>query len=499
MSTTFDEKIVLDNYDDWNRMTDSQGVDPAIWKQWQQQLLNKSFEEQEKRKIENHGEAHELTELEFRRFLNNLIVTIEDIPSIYHTDLINQHLDNAFRMGPVQPLWDRPLVSDIQVFVPLDDQYDQIISYTEAGVRKTYKEQQFRSFDHAKDWVNHHLGRISLRFDPAKVYLDGMFPHGERINIISGPCGYSTFNPISKEYQFVRCMIISIRRFVNSFTLEELTDQSVGQHMDISFAHENVSNKDSGSLEDYDIRPVHTRFTGGTADRATIDFLKIMVQLGKNHLISGGTGTGKTTLANSLTSMVPQGTVLLVLEEAPEMQPQLFGHVMRVYERPGVFNLRDGLINGLRMFPDRIFVTELRDSQVGYAFVQAIQSGHDGSSTTIHASGCQSAFDRAVELAAGHESRPNRSVIESILRERISVIIHCNRQGADRMIDHVVEVDPLSGEFHTVSKFKQIGRNELTGRPIGYFKFYGPSSRFIQQMIENGIEIPHSWKWRKKT
>ncbi len=472
---------------DWKQLAEKTRVSEENWKLWQELLLNKVLEEQEKEKNRTGVEAADIPEDDMRRRLRNLIKTIGGIPAAHYDSLIAQFLDDSYRMGPMQPLWDRPYVSDIQVFVPVDDKHPQIITYYE-GERKVYEGQGFRNYDHARDWVNHHLSRIGLRYDPSKIQLDGTLPGGERIHVISGPVGYSIFDKATKKYTFVRCLILSIRRMTAVFDLEELTDQST------SLSEPPVLVK----------KVVHTSWkrktqyfihSGGMADRATMDFLRIMVRMKKNHILVGGTGIGKTTLANALTEEIPVDEVLLVLEESPEMQPQCKGAVIRIYMREGVFSLTDGMKGALRMFPDRIFVAELRD-HLAYVFLRAIQSGHDGSSTTAHASDCLAGVEQVIEYAASHPTKPDRELMRKILFERIDTVIHGRREGNARFFDEIIQLLP-DGTHHKVMEFVQEGVNEK-GRPIGYFAFYGPTDEFIETMRKKGIDIPESWGWKEE-
>lgn len=471
---------------DWMQLADSTRVSEENWKGWQQLLLNKVLEEQEKERSRTGMEAVDIPEEEMKRKLRVLIKTIEGIPAAHYDALISQFLDDSYRMGPVQPLWDRKRVSDIQVFVPVDDKYPQIITYFE-GTRKLYKGQGFRNYDHARDWVNHHLSRIGLRYDPSKIQLDGMFPGGERIHIVSGPSGYSVFNKQTKTYTFIRCMILSIRRFVASFTLDELTDPSPVLDNPPPIAALNMI-----SAKKWARKNRYSLHSGGMADQASMDFLRIMVRMKKNHILVGGTGIGKTTLANALTEVIPKNEVLLVLEEAPEMQPQCEGTVIRIYMREGVFSLADGMKGALRMFPDRIFVAELRDS-LAYVFIQAIRSGHDGSSTTAHASTCLAGIERIVEMASSHPSSPDREQLKAVLYERIDTVIHGRREESMRFFDEIIQLRP-DGTHHKVMEYVQQGTQE-DGSPVGYFVFYGPTDEFVQEMQRKGIEIPASWGW----
>jgi pilus assembly protein CpaF len=482
-------------YKDWNIFKEDE---ENKWVEWQRKLLEALAKEMEQERA-SKGMVQDIPEEEqrarLRRLANELSERDPEFSPHAHNKVIDEILDDQYRMGPVQELWANPWVSDIQVYVPWDSQYPQIITYVERGERKPYHGRGFRDYDHARDWLNRHLSRIGLRYDPADVQLDGMFPNGERIHVISGPVGYSVFEVRGDEveYKFVRCMIISIRRFVHAFTLDDLTDQAP-----VMLTPPPPPPHLSRPIR-WERRTVYTRFTGGMLDQATRDFLSLMTKLNKNHIISGGTGVGKTTIANALTSEILKDIVLLILEEAPEMQPQRDSGVIRIYERKGIsieggkdFTIADGLKGALRMFPDRIFVAELRDS-VAFVFLDAIQSGHDGSSSTVHASSCRSAIRRIISMAAQHPSAPDRDSIREILFERVDTIVHGRREGKKRILDEVVQLRP-DGTLHTVMEFVQQGIDEQVN-PVGYWAFYGPTDEFVEEMIRKGYSIPDSWHW----
>ncbi|EGL15070.1 MULTISPECIES: ATPase, T2SS/T4P/T4SS family [unclassified Paenibacillus] len=463
--------------------------DDPKWSEYQTKLFQAflNFVDEEKSKKSGILED-DVPEAQRERQLLDIIQKLPGIPAQLYSDLVKQLLDDIYRMGPAQPLWEKKNVSDIQIFVPQDNSEKQIITYME-GKRKTYTGKGFRDFEHARNWVNHHLSRIGLRFDLAAVQMDGTFPNGERIHIIFGPCGYSTDK--NGEYKFVRCMIITIRRFVASFTLESLTEKS-----EMTYELPSISVANPYNELSFKRRSVYAQRSnqgGGMADRATVAFLEIMIALGKNHIVCGGTGTGKTTLANALTGKIPSSEVLLILEESPEMQPQRESGCIRVYERKeSNFRLEDALKGALRMFPDRIFVAELRD-QIAYVFLQAVQSGHDGSSTTVHASSCLSGVDRIIDMAAGHNSAPDRELLRNIIFDRVDTILHASREGGERFFDEIIQLRP-DGTTHTVMRFVQVGVNDSQD-PVGYFEFNGPTDEFVEEMIRMGYGIPESWGW----
>ncbi len=209
--------------------------------------------------------------------------------------------------------------------------------------------------------------------------------------------------------------------------------------------------------------------------------------------------SGKSTLANALTAETPSGTVLIVLEEAQELQPQNDTHVIRVVQREGVFDLADAVKAALRMYPDRIFIAELRDT-LAYTFLRAIQAGQDGSSTTIHSNSCLDAIDVLINFAANHSSHPPREMVKDIIFRRVHTIVHADAfkrsDGISRFIDEVVELRP-DQTLHTVMRFHQVGINE-DGSVAGYFEFSGPTDEFVEEMFDAGIPIPENWGWTQQ-
>ncbi|MDI9261061.1 ATPase, T2SS/T4P/T4SS family [Alicyclobacillus sendaiensis PA2] len=391
-----------------------------------------------------------------------------------------------FRLGPLQPLWARPDVSDIQIFVPYDSRHEQIIMYTDRKGRHLFTGRGFRNYTHARSWLDRHLAVLGQKYDRGLTpSLDATFPNGERLHVISGVSAYSRWR--DGHYELVECMIISVRRFIQAFSLAELTQEEDIDTLTEEMALEVVVAQQRRVTAR--VVPTVTRYRGKMMDKATADYLRIMVQMGKNHLIAGGTGAGKSTLANALTAFLPPGTVLLVMEESYELQPQNDIHVIRICERKGVFTLADAMKAALRMFPDRLFVAEVRDA-LAYVFMRAIQSGHDGSSTTIHASDCASAIETMIQFAMAHEAHPPREMVEKIIFDRVHTVAHINRIEQDRFVDEVVELRP-DGTLHTVSRFIQTGVEK--GHPVGYWVFYGPSQDFLDEMARRGIPIPASW------
>ena len=465
----------------WKMLETWEGEDEQYFR-WEEELL------QELQVIMNReGEDADRSELAREAQLMQIARSKPHIPARAHRQLVKSILDDMFRLGPLQPLWARSDVSDIQIFVPYNSNQEQIIMYTDRKGRHLYTGRGFRNYAHARSWLDRHLAVLGQKYDRGLTpSLDATFSNGERLHVISGVSAYSRWR--DGRYELAECMIISVRRFIQAFSLAELTEEEDIDTLAEEMALELVMGQQRRVVAR--VVPTATRYRGKMMDKATADYLRIMVQMGKNHLIAGGTGAGKSTLANALTAMLPQGTVLLVMEESYELQPQNDLHVIRICERKGVFTLADAMKAALRMFPDRLFIAEVRD-HLAYVFLRAIQSGHDGSSTTIHASNCASAVETMIQFAMAHEAHPPREMVEKIIFDRVHTVVHINRIEQDRFVDEVVELRP-NGTLHTVSRFIQTGVEK--GHPVGYWIFYGPSQDFFDEMARRGIPIPASWR-----
>ncbi|HHY68225.1 MAG TPA: CpaF family protein [Alicyclobacillus sp.] len=483
------------HYKDWDVL--KEGRDKDDWAEWESLLLQKFLDWQEKQKALLGVEAENVPEEIQRRNLRRLVQEIKQIPAWAHTELVERFLDDQYRMGPLQPIWENPDVSDIQVFVPVDPNYKQKIFYKlKGGKRVPYDGPGFRDYPHARLWINKHVSRFGLRFDPGKVQLDASAPEGERLHIIAGPSGYSMF--YDGVYQLVPSLIISVRKFVKPFTLEDLTDPGP-----VSWEppEANATGNAVSQAKRYKRRPLYTKWTGKVVDRATMDFFRMMALLRKNYAIAAETGWGKTTFANALMSVIPSSQIPLILEESIEMQPQV-AHAIRITERKDsmgnvVFSLADGLKAALRMNPDRIFLSEIRDS-IAWVFMHVIQSGHDGSGTTLHAGSCWAALERIISLAVSHPSAPDERVVREILFDRLHVVVHgmvTGKDGEYRYIDEVVQTLP-NQKLHKVAEFVQQGVGE-NGEPVGYWVFYGPTDEFVEEMLRKGYQIPPSWGWEE--
>jgi Flp pilus assembly protein, ATPase CpaF len=227
------------------------------------------------------------------------------------------------------------------------------------------------------------------------------------------------------------------------------------------------------------------------------EFLQACVFIRKNILISGGTGSGKTTLLNILSSFIPDGERIITIEDAAELRLKQ-SHWARLESRPpniegkGAITVRDLFVNCLRMRPDRIIIGECRGPEV-QDMLQAMNTGHDGSLTTIHANSTHDAITRldSMILMSGLEL-PIRAIRESIA-SAIQVIVHISRlSDGSRKVVQVTEIAGMQDETHINLKdifvFAQTGVDK-DGKVIGEFRGTGYIPSFLNELKTHGIPI----------
>ncbi len=236
----------------------------------------------------------------------------------------------------------------------------------------------------------------------------------------------------------------------------------------------------------------------GAATPELIEFLKACVQGHLNVIVSGGTGTGKTTMLNMLSSFIGENERIITIENAAELQLQQ-AHVLTLETRPanlegkGEVAIRDLVVNALRMRPDRIVVGECRAGEA-LDMLQAMNTGHDGSMTTLHANTPRDAISRmeTMVLMAGLEL-PQRAIREQIAAA-IHVIIQLERmQDGTRKLVKVCEVTGMESDIITMSDifvFQQQGVRD--GKVIGSIKPTGIRPRFVEKLQQNGINLAPS-------
>jgi pilus assembly protein CpaF len=355
--------------------------------------------------------------------------------------LMDDVMDETFGLGPLEGLLKDPTISDILV-----NRYDRI--YVERRGRLEMVEVRFRDNNHLRQIIDRIVGRIGRRIDETSPMVDARLADGSRVNAIIPPL--SIDGPA-----------MSVRRFgAKPLQLEDLI-----RH--------------------------------GAFPAAVMDFLAAAVQARCNILISGGTGSGKTTLLNCLSRYIPQDERVITIEDAAELQLQQ-QHVVRLETRPpntegkGEVTQRDLVKNCLRMRPDRIIIGEVRGGE-SLDMLQAMNTGHEGSMTTIHANTSRDALGRLeVMIAMAGYDIPMRA-LRAQIANAITVIVQSRRlTGGRRKVINVSEITGMEGEqiqMHDLFSYEQTGV-DIEGHATGRFLANGIRPRCADRIENRGIRLP---------
>jgi pilus assembly protein CpaF len=357
--------------------------------------------------------------------------------------IIGEVLDEVFGLGPLEPLLADSTISDILVTTP------KLVHIERAG--KLYKTPvQFKDNAHLMRIIEKVVARVGRRVDESSPLVDARLPDGSRVNAAIPPVA-------------VDGPLLSIRRFGR----ERLKAQDLVRTLTVT---------DNMML-----------------------LLEACVHSRLNLLISGGTGAGKTTLLNVLSNFIPEDERIVTIEDAAELKLQQ-EHVARMETRPpniegtGAIRIRQLVINALRMRPDRIIVGEVRGEEA-LDMLQAMNTGHDGSITTIHANSGRDALARLeVMVGMANANMGVRSMRQQI-SSAIDVVVQIARfsDGTRRVIG-ISECVGMEGELITMQDifvFEKTGLAE-GGRVTGRFRATGVRPKFYEQLRMSGIQFPTS-------
>ena len=414
------------------------------------------------RKIKTQIHAELLKRLDLKRFISNPAAqkSLQDRVRVTAADVVNEVRDQlpaglspaqitreiiqeAIGLGPLDDLLEDPEVTEVMV-----NGADKI--YVERRGKIYLTERSFVNDDQVLAIIERIVAPIGKRIDESSPYVDARLPDGSRVNAIIPPLS-------------LRGPCITIRKFSKvPFTVEDL----------IGF---------------------------GTMTREIAEFMRICVLLRKNIIISGGTGSGKTTLLNVLSSFLPRDERILTIEDTAELrlgQP----HVISLEARPpniegrGAVAIRDLVRNALRMRPDRIVVGECRGGEA-LDMLQAMNTGHDGSLTTVHANSPRDTISRleTMVLMAGMDL-PSRAIREQV-SAAIDVICHTDRlSDGSRKITKVSEVIGMEKDVIVMQDlfiYKQTALDPH-GKVLGYFSATGSIPTFIEEVEPRGLHLDRS-------
>jgi pilus assembly protein CpaF len=378
-------------------------------------------------------------------FIRNLISDeVTPLSTPERDRLAREILDEIFGLGPLEQLLKDPGISDILV-----NGFNRI--YIErAGKLEFVPNLSFKDNQHLMQIIDRIVSAVGRRVDESSPMVDARLPDGSRVHAMIPPVA------IDGPY-------LSIRRFGQ----EAVT------------AHSMIENK--------------------TMMAPMLELLSATVQGRLNILISGGTGAGKTTLLNVLSGYIPDTERVITIEDAAELQLKR-NHVLRMETRPaniegkGAIRQRELLINSLRMRPDRIVVGEVRGEEA-FDMLQAMNTGHEGSLTTVHANSQRDALSRIENMV----SMANLSIPDRAIRRQIASAIHAVVQ-VSRLSDGTRKVmtisEVLGMESDVISMqdifvFDQQGIDE-SGRVRGVFRSTGARPQFAQRLAAGGCQLPRS-------
>jgi pilus assembly protein CpaF len=382
--------------------------------------------------------------LEVRRAAEELIRQGSDLLNLSERErLVNEVIDETFGLGPLEPLMRDTSISDILVNGPK-------VVYIERKGRLEPVDVAFNDNKHLVQIIQRIVGRVGRRVDETCPMVDARLADGSRVNAIIPPLALDG-------------ALLSIRRFGSRPML--ITDL---------LAHKAITSE-------------------------MIDFLSACVKSRVNIVISGGTGSGKTTLLNALSVFIPSDERVATIEDAAELRLQQ-RHVVRMETRPaniegeGEVTTRDLVRNALRMRPDRIIVGECRGAEA-LDMLQAMNTGHEGSMTTIHANDTRDALSR-LEMMVG---MAGFDVPMWIIRRQIVSAIHLIVQvarlpGGARKIIKISEVTGMEGDvvsMHDIFGYKQTGVDE-NRMAQGYFFSAGIRPQCFERLEVSGAAVPIS-------
>jgi len=390
-----------------------------------------------------HTMEHDLLRRKIGTMVENILQDEPSIPlnSIEKRLLVSEIQDEVLGLGPIEPFLKDPTVSDILV-----NNYRKI--YVERFGRLEITDARFKDDAHPRRIIDKIVSMVGRRIDESSPMVDARLQDGSRVNAI--------IPPLALDGQ-----VLSIRRFaVDPLELEDLIE-------------------------------LKTIVPGAGA------LLQGIVQAKLNVLISGGTGTGKTTLLNVLSRFIPENERIVVIEDAAELQLKQ-EHVVRLETRPpniegrGEVTQRDLVKNSLRMRPDRIIVGEVR-GQEALDMLQAMNTGHEGSLTTIHANTPRDALLRLETMVAMANFDIPSDFIRRYVSSALDVVLQLERlTDGTRKLVSLQEITGMEGNVVTMQEifsFRQTGVDEA-GKVHGNFTFSGIRPRFMDKFQIAGIRIP---------
>jgi pilus assembly protein CpaF len=352
-------------------------------------------------------------------------------------------LDEVFGLGPLEQLLKDPSISDILV-----NGFDNV--YIERAGRLVETNIRFKDQSHVRMIIERIVSAVGRRIDDSSPIVDARLLDGSRVCAVIPPL--SLIGPV-----------MSIRRYGKKVLSTE------------------------------DLLKNETFTTG------MLDFLSGCVEARLNVVISGGSGSGKTTMLNTLSRFIPEEERIVTIEDTAELQLQQ-SHVVRLETRPaniegaGAVSQRDLVINTLRMRPDRIIVGESRGAEA-LDMLQAMNTGHDGSMTTVHANAPRDAFSRLETMVMMASQHVPDKVIRQQLASAINVVVHCARlSDGTRKVTGIAEVAGVENDLVEMQDIFEFERTGLSprGKVLGHFRASGARPVCLDRLKAYGIHLSNS-------
>lgn len=374
------------------------------------------------------------------RHLQNILKSLGISPKDKQK-LVAELLDGVISYGPIASYVADPEVTEIMV-----NKKDQIFTERSGKLHKT--DRKFLTTAHLLKVIQRIVGALGRIINEKTPMCDARLPDGSRVNVIIPPLS-------------VQGPMLTIRKFVTEI----------------------VQAEDLIEL--------------GTISPEMAKFFQVAVLTKRNIMVSGGTGAGKTTMLNVLSSFIPNSERIITIEDAAELKLHQY-HIGRLEARPpdihgeGEVTIGDLFRNSLRMRPDRIIVGECRGAEA-LSMLQAMNSGHNGSMTTAHANSPSDLISRLETMVSMAGTVLSISAIRRQIASAINMIVHVSRyRDGSRKVSHVTEITGIEGDMITRSdifRFKQTGVDN-NGLVLGRFEATGIVPKFFEEVREMGIKLP---------
>lgn len=388
----------------------------------------------------------EVTEEGMRQLIDEYVEKSEyGIPRISRDTVKEELFDDIMGYGPIQTLVNSDLYSEIMV-----NGYNQV--YVESKGKLVLTDIKFKDNKHLMQIIDRIVSKVGRHVDEASPMVDARLLDGSRVNVIIPPV--SLVGPI-----------LTIRKFGKTpITAENLV-------------------------------------TWGSISQRMLNFLEAAVKGKLNIIVSGGTGSGKTTLLNVLSSYIPEDERIITIEDSAEVQLKQ-KHVITLESRPanmegsGRVSIRDLVVNALRMRPDRIIVGEVRSEET-LDMLQAMNTGHDGSLTTIHANSTRDSISRIETMVMMSGSELPSKAIRDQVASAINLIVQQARlRDGTRKVTSISEIVGMEGDvikMQDIFVYETDGETDSNGKFKGWFKATGIVPRCVERIRENGVMVNNDW------